>query len=159
MNKSTVWNRGRVSALLIVGGVVGLLIAGLILRLPLLVAIVLAILIGTFGAVGAILEMIVKAIARSRAPITFRGREPYEFIKTDKGYINLAHVTYVHCNKSGSVKVCQSDGEPLTLEHDEAVLFAALLDEFATPLRPLAQIDVTEPAEPVLEKIQYEDPF
>lgn len=136
MTQSTVWTkRLRVSTLLIVGGTVGFLIAGIILRFPLLLSIIIAIFIGAAGVGGAILEMIVKAIAKSRAPITFRSREPYEFVKTSKGYINLAQITYVHCDNSGSLSIYQTDEEEFKLSDEDAVLFKALMDEFATPLR------------------------
>jgi len=149
MTQSTVWtSRARVSALLIIGGVVGLIIAGAILQLPLLLSIIIAIFVGAAGIGGAILEMIVKAIARSRAPMTFRAREPYEFVKWSNGYVNLAHITSVTLDwpEPNFITIMQSDSEPLTLKDEDAVLFIALMDEFATPLRSLSVTGTAESA-------------
>lgn len=139
MTQQTVWDlfssrKLRLGVLLLIGGILGVALMGWILRVPLGVSLLVALFIGGWGVTAAFLEMIVKAVANSRAKITFRAREPYEFLRLSKGYLNVAHITYVHCNESGSLVVAQSDDATLTLEGEDAEKFATYLNEIATPL-------------------------
>ena len=135
----TIWDvwiakRFRWGALLIIGGVVGFLLMAFILRLPLVVTIILSLFFGVWGVAAAVLEAIVKAVANSRAPFTFRQREPYEFVRTPFDYINLCNVTKVHLNEPRCTVIWLKDGGNVILTGDAGDKFVAFMDEIATPL-------------------------
>ncbi|HLB48050.1 MAG TPA: hypothetical protein VJL59_13675 [Anaerolineales bacterium] len=142
----TIWDvwitkRFRWGALLIVGGVVGFLLIGFILRLPLIVTILLCLFFGVWGVAAAVLESIVKAVANSRAPFTFRQREPYEFVRHQFGHINLAMVLNDTIHNDHLVTIWLSDNSSVALSDKEAENYIAFMDEIATPLNAVALND------------------
>lgn len=148
MTQQTVWDlfrttKFRLGALFLIAGAVGVLVVAVILKVPLGVSLVFMLFVGAWGVVAAFLELIVRAVANSRAPITFRPREPFEFIQYSNGFINVAHIVAVVSNKD-DVEIWQTDGDgPFRLEGAAARQMMIYLTEISTPL---AAMGLTEEA-------------
>lgn len=151
--------RLRYSALLLISGLAGLLLMAWILRVPLGVSIAVAVFIGSAGFGGAVLEMVVKAVAHSRAPMVFRPREPYEVIRYSKGWINIAGFTDATWSKNSegcTLRIYYGNIDTGTILHGEdAEQIAAFLNEIATPAWAFK---INEPAQPSSSKEPTEKP-
>lgn len=143
MTKQTVWDlfsarKFRLGGLFLGAGVVGVVLVAVVLKVPLGIALLFMLAIGSFGVTSAVFEMIVRAVANSRAKITFRPHEPFEFLRLSKGFLNVTLITYVHCASDGSLVVSQTDSQGFTLEGDDASQLTVYLNEISTPLWAMA---------------------
>lgn len=126
--------RERLSSMLIGLGIIGFLLMGFILKFPLVLTLILALFFGAWGLAAALLEFVVKAVAKSRAPINIRSREPYEIFRYSGGWINLVLVCEVELQSDGAIDVVFTHGGYVTLNGIDAEQFCAFLNEIATPL-------------------------
>lgn len=152
--QQTIWDlfgstKFRASVLLLIGGILGVLLMGWILRVPLGISLLVGLFIGGWGVAASFLELIVRAVANSRAVITLRPREPYEFIRYSAGWINIAHLSYARLADDGSINVWQLDGEFICIPAKEARQFEDYLNERASPLWAMdaSKAEAAQPAD------------
>lgn len=148
--KQTLWDfmqqpRIRYAAPLLAVGGFALMAIMWVLRVPLAVGLVLAIGLGSMGVAGAVIEAVLRAMARARAPIVFRPREPYEFVRWSGGYLNLVTMQNARIVHNGNAVIVHTFGECETMLYDDdARDFIRLMDEIATPLNMAAPAEETE---------------